>query len=275
MKISVIFTTYNSTAWLEKVLWGWEQQTDNNFEVVIADDGSNAETAKLINEFVNRNKLDITHVWHKDEGFQKCKILNKSLLAASGDYIVMSDGDCIPRNDFLSEHRTHAEEKHFLSGGYFKLPMNASEAVTEDDVVSGRCFSTSWLKQHGVKLGYRAAKLNSGPTQAAILNAVIPTRKTWNGHNASCFKKDALRVNGFDERMKYGGLDVEFGIRLKNLGLSVKRIRYNTACLHLDHSRGYANEVDMANNQRIRSASIREKIIETPAGIKQHADVAD
>ena len=270
MKISVIFTTYNSPSWLEKVLWGWENQTDKDFEVVIADDGSSSETAELIDTFINRNKLDIKHIWQKDEGFQKCQILNKALLDASGEYIVMSDGDCIPRSDFLSAHRSHAQKGYFLSGGYFKLPMSISEKVTKGDIVSGRCFEATWLKQQGLKLGFRAAKLNSGPIQASILNTLIPTRKTWNGHNASCYKKDAFRVNGFDERMKYGGLDAEFGGRLENAGLKVKRIRYNAICLHLDHGRGYANQEDIARNQVIRSTSLAEKLVETPAGIKQH-----
>lgn len=270
MKISVIFTTYNSTAWLEKVLWGWENQTDTHFEVVIADDGSNDETRDLINRFKQTSSLDIVHVWHEDNGFQKCQILNKALLAASGEYIVMSDGDCIPRKDFLSEHRKHAQPGYFLSGGYFKLPMSTSEIITQDDIQSGRCFTTKWLKAHGVKLGYRAVKLNSGLIQASILNTIIPTRKTWNGHNASCFIKDAFTVNGFDERMKYGGLDAEFGGRLENAGLKVKRIRYNAVCLHLDHKRGYANEEDMARNRKIRATSLQDKIVETPAGIKQH-----
>lgn len=274
MKISVIFTTYNSPLWLQKVLWGLNEQSDNNFEIIVADDGSDNDTSQIIDQFRAESNIDVQHIWHPDDGFQKCRILNKAILASTGDYIVMTDGDCIPRYDFVAEHRKRATPGYFLSGGYLKLPMNASEAITKDDIVSGRCFSTSWLKQHDVRLGYRAAKLNSGPIQAAILNTIIPTRKTWNGHNASCFKKDALKVNGFDERMKYGGLDVEFGIRLKNLGLSVKRIRYNTACLHLEHGRGYANEADMARNKRIRSTSILEKIIETPAGIKQHSDAS-
>ena len=40
MKASVIFSTYNSTAWLEKVLWGFSKQTTKDFEILIADDGS-------------------------------------------------------------------------------------------------------------------------------------------------------------------------------------------------------------------------------------------
>lgn len=269
MKLSVIFTTYNSPDWLEKVLWGWEEQIDTNFEVVIADDGSDSATRQVIERFSENGKLDIKHVWHEDDGFQKCRILNKALIAASGDYIVMTDGDCIPRSDFLSEHRKNAKKGYFLSGGYFKLPMDTSLAISKDDISSGRCFDPAWLSAQGVKLGLRKVKLNSGPIQAAILNSLIPTRKTWNGHNASCFKEDALKVNGFDERMKYGGLDAEFGGRLQNAGLKVARVRYNAVCLHLDHKRGYANPEDMARNRAIREASIQQKIVETPAGIKQ------
>ena len=269
MKISVVFTTYNSPEWLEKVLWGWGQQTDNNFEIVIADDGSDDRTRNLINDFKQNTDLNILHIWQQDDGFQKCKILNKALVASNGEYIVMSDGDCVPRKDFIQEHRKHAEPGYFLSGGYFKLPMDISKTITKEDIQSGRCFSTSWLKRKGMHLGYRAVKLNSGRLQAALLNGIIPTRKTWNGHNASCYKNDALKVNGFDERMKYGGLDAEFGGRLQNAGLKVKRVRYNAVCLHLDHKRGYANPEDMARNRSIREDSLKNKTVQTPTGINQ------
>lgn len=269
MKISVIFTTYNSPEWLEKVLWGWQQQSDHNFELVIADDGSGPETKALIDKFKDSSSFDIQHIWHQDNGFQKCRILNRALVAATGDYIVMTDGDCIPRKDFLYEHRKNATTGYFLSGGYFKLPMSISKSITQEDVQTGRCFDANWLKQNGVKLGFRAIKLNAKPIVAYLLNRLIPTRKTWNGHNASCFKEDALTVNGFDERMKYGGLDAEFGGRLENAGLKIRRIRYNAVCLHLDHARGYANPIDMQNNRKIRQTSISQKIIETPAGIHQ------
>ena len=77
--ISVIFTTYNSIDWLEKVLWGFHHQTDKNFEVIIADDGSKEDTRIAIENFAQHSHLDIQHVWQPDEGFQKCKIMNKAL----------------------------------------------------------------------------------------------------------------------------------------------------------------------------------------------------
>ena len=35
------------------------------------------------------------------------------------------------------------------------------------------------------------------------MNWITPTKKTFNGHNTSCFKDDLIAVNGFNEDMKY------------------------------------------------------------------------
>src|SRR5690606_970312 len=76
MRISVVLTTYNSPLWLEKVLCGYEQQTHGDFEVVIGDDGSTRETTELIERLRAGTRLDIQHVWQRDDGFRKCRILN-------------------------------------------------------------------------------------------------------------------------------------------------------------------------------------------------------
>lgn len=269
LKISVLFSTYNSPKWLEKVLWGFHYQTDNNFEIVVADDGSGDATREVIERFKAASSRPLLHVWQEDEGFQKCRILNKAIVAATGDYIVMTDGDCVPRNDFIAAHRAAAEPGYFLSGGYFKLPMSTSEAITQQNIANGECFSREWLVANGVKPSIKFMKLTRSPFKAKLFNNLTRTKRSWNGHNASCWKKDALRVNGFDERMKYGGLDCEFGGRLLNAGIQAKQIRYSAICVHLDHARGYVNDEDWKRNRVIRKTSIREKLIETPAGIKQ------
>lgn len=45
--IGVVISTYNSPAWLEKVLWGYLYQTHPADEIVIADDGSRDDTRAL------------------------------------------------------------------------------------------------------------------------------------------------------------------------------------------------------------------------------------
>ena len=269
MKISVIFTTYNSPDWLQKVLWGFEQQTDDNFEVVIADDGSTIETQRVITDFKARSLMPIKHVWQEDDGFQKCRILNKAIVSAEGKYIIVTDGDCIPRKDFIATHREKAEPGFFLSGGYLKLPLQLSRDITQQDIIDGECFDREWLIQKGFKKSHKLWKLTRSTFLAKLLNHLTPTRRTWNGHNASCFKSDMIKINGFDERMQYGGQDCEFGSRLKNLGLQAKQIRYSAICVHLDHSKSYENEASWKKNNDIRSTTIKNKIIKTSAGIKE------
>ena len=49
MKLSVIITTYNAEEWLHKVLVGYSVQTTDDFEIVIADDGSTPKVKEEIN----------------------------------------------------------------------------------------------------------------------------------------------------------------------------------------------------------------------------------
>ena len=134
--ISVIISTYNSPDWLEKVLWSFNKQTFKNFEVVIADDGSGVETKERIAAISKDVFYPIQHIWHEDNGFQKTIILNKATVASRGEYLVYTDGDCIARADFLQVHANYREDGHFLSGGYFKLPLSISQLISKEDIES-------------------------------------------------------------------------------------------------------------------------------------------
>ena len=267
MKVSIIISTYNAEAWLEKVLIGFGVQIEKDFEIIIADDGSSPKTKILIEEMRNRISNPIIHVWHEDNGFQKTQILNKAIVAANSDYLIFTDGDCIPRKDFVSTHLENREEGYFLSGGYFKLPMSISKDITEDDIVSQRSFDIKWLLQKGLVKSYKNLKISVFGFKSRILNAVTLTNASWNGHNASAWKSDLIAINGFNQEMQYGGEDRELGERLFNKGLNSKQIRYSAICVHLDHSRGYVNEAALKKNKEIRAFTKQHKIIRTSNGI--------
>jgi glycosyltransferase involved in cell wall biosynthesis len=260
MKLSVIITTYNSPAWLQKVLWGYQTQTFTDFEVVIADDGSTDDTRQLINDMRNEVFYTIQHVWHADEGFRKCEILNKAIVASKADYLVISDGDCIPRKDFLQVHVSKRKQGYFLSGGYNKLPMQLSETITREDIFNQNCFDINWLKANGLPSSFKNTKFTTKGFKAALLNFVTPTNASWNGHNSSAWKQDIYNVNGFNEDMRYGALDREMGERLINNGIKSLQIRYSAICVHLDHSRSYKNEKDLAANKAIWERTKKEKL---------------
>lgn len=264
---SVIFSTYNSEAWLEKVLWGFSKQSVQNFEIIIADDGSRETTKELIDRIKVSYPVTIQHVWQEDKGFQKSQILNKAILASKSDYLIFTDGDCIPRFDFVEQHLRFREEGYFLSGGYFKLPISTSRQITQQDVESQNCFKLRWLRKNGLPFSFKNIKLIATGLLSKLLNALTPTKATWNGHNASGWKKDLLAINGFNQEMQYGGQDRELGERLVNLGLKSKQIRYNAICLHLDHARGYVNPETWEKNNRIRQNTRDQKVVRTKVGI--------
>lgn len=253
-RIGVVITTYNSPLWLSKVLTGYENQSQPDFRVIIADDGSTNETRDLIDRFRERGILQIDHVWHEDDGFRKCQILNKAIRETDCDYLIFTDGDCIPEPDFIATHQRLAEPGVFLSGGYIKLTMPVSEAISDDDIRSGVIFDPQWLVSKGQPKNHKLWKLSSSSLKKTFLNAVTPAAASWNGMNSSTWTKDLIAVNGFNEDMQYGGLDRELGERLWNFGHKSRQIRYSTVCLHLDHARGYSKPEIWAKNRAIRKA---------------------
>jgi glycosyltransferase involved in cell wall biosynthesis len=271
MDISVILSTYQSPDLLERTLHGYRRQRIGGFEIVVADDGSSSETAERIARLRAELGLDLRHVWHEDRGFRKTEILNRAIDAARGDYLLFSDGDCIPWPGFVDTHARLARRGWFLSGGYFQMPRGLTERITVDDVAAGRLEDASWMRANGLPPSWRARRLLLGGAAARLLDLVTPTRASWNGHNASGWKDDLLAVNGFDERMGYGGEDRELGERLVILGRRGRQVRHRAICLHQWHERGYVSAEVLRENQRIRRETARRRVARTPYGIVKEA----
>jgi len=267
--VSVIVSTYNKPEWLEKVLWGFNCQTYKDFELIVADDGSDHKTRDLIDRMRKKVSYEIIHVWQEDNGFQKCKILNKAIQASHNDYLIMTDGDCIPREDFVQVHYINKHPGYFISGGYYMLPMNISKAITLEDIEKQNCFNIQWLKEKGIPKTFKNTKLTARGFISTLFNTFTPTNASWNGHNSSGWKKDILNVNGFDERMQYGGEDRELGERLFNFGVKSKQLRYSAVCIHLDHERSYRTPEAIARNMVIRREVRRNNSVWTYHGISK------
>lgn len=275
MKASVIFTTYNHPKWLEKVLWGFSAQTVKDFEIIVADDGSSNETREVVDGFVEQSGIAVKHIRHEDDGFQKCRILNRAIVASESDYLIFTDGDCIPHPDFVKHHIELAEDNAFLSGGYFKLPLDVSRKITRQNILDGQATAPAWLLKNGVPFTFKISKLYSSPFWGRLLDALTITKPSWNGHSASTWKSLIEQTNGFDERMQYGGQDREFGERLVNMGVKPKQVRYRCSCVHLDHKRGYARQESIDKNRAIRKTTRSEKITKTHHGMAEMPSLPD
>lgn len=273
MKISVIVSTYNQPWALERALRGYARQTHHDFELVIADDGSLPATGDVIARVRSETGLSLLHVWHEDLGFRKCEILNRAIAASSGDYLIFSDGDCIPRHDFVEVHARLAAPGRYVSGGYIKLPEGVSDRIGVEEIRTGRFTDLRWLRAQGWRPGRRALRVMTNPFLARTLDAITPTRTQFGGHNASTWRSAIVEVNGFDAEMGYGGLDKALGIRLRNLGLRGTQARFRALCVHLHHARPYkdpaimrANRVVMDRLRRTGEVRARQGIAELERG---------
>jgi glycosyltransferase involved in cell wall biosynthesis len=268
--VSVIISTYNAPRWLELVLEGYFCQAfAGSFELVIADDGSTEQTARLIERMSSRSAVPIRHIWQPDEGFQKCRILNKAIANASGELLLFTDGDCIPQPNMVQTHFSRARPGSFLTGGYLKLPMSVADAITVSDIKAAVIFQPGWLIQRGLRPSAKLLKLMLPHPWDRLANYLTPTKRTWNGHNSSCYRKDAVVVNGFNEVIQYGGQDVEFGCRLNHAGVQGRHLRFSTIPLHLHHGHAYVTPgmLEHSAAERLRTSKLR--LIAAERGLDQ------
>lgn len=271
---SVIISTYNSPRWLELVLHGYFiQKFYGKFEILIADDGSTTETASILEKLAAISPWPIRHIWQPDDGFQKCRILNKAIAASKGKLLVFTDGDCIPQPNMLQIHASRCKRASFLTGGYLKLPQSLSETIVVRDVQAGRLSRATWLVRNGFRPSAKLFKLVLPSPLDRLANVLTPTKRTWNGHNSSCFRKDAVAINGFNELIQYGGQDVEFGCRLNHSGVRGKHLRFSTIPVHLYHGHEYVKPGMLERSAEQRLETNRRRLVRAEVGVDQWLDI--
>jgi glycosyltransferase involved in cell wall biosynthesis len=273
VRFSVILSTYNEPASLEKVLWAYAGQTYRDFELLIADDGSGPATADLVQRVSREAELPIRHIWQEDRGFRKCQILNRAILASTGDYLIFSDGDCVPRDDFVETHVRLRKPGRFLSGGALRLPRPLCDRMSLDDVRSDRVTQLDWLVEGGWRPGHRVFRLTRNRRLATWLDRVTTTKAAWNGGNASVWRDAIFEVNGFDHEMGYKGQDRAFGNRLQHLGLRGLQVRHRAVVVHLDHDRPWATPEAFESSHKIRRRILSDREVRARRGIAELSEL--
>jgi glycosyltransferase involved in cell wall biosynthesis len=225
ISVSLIISFYNKIDLLLYVFAALERQTYKDFEVVIADDGSKPEVVDEINRIKNTYAFPIKHVWHEDNGWQKNKALNKAVVAAEGKYLVFIDGDCIPHPKFLQEHLESRAENRVVSGRRVLLTEKVSKSLTLSKIQNG--YLDFWVAIpllieaifHGEKTEIEnMLRIRNKTIRKLFIKEKV---RNVNGCNFSAWKKDILKVNGFDERYTYPGFgeDCDLDDRLRRIGI--------------------------------------------------------
>jgi glycosyltransferase involved in cell wall biosynthesis len=247
-RISVIVATYNRPDALDAVLRALLQQSDRDFEILVADDGSTPQTKDLVDGWKSRFGGRLSHIWHPDDGFRLAEIRNRAILAASGAYCIFLDGDCIARSDFVAMHRALSRPGWFVTGNRLLLSQALSERILREKLEPETWTFAEWLRT------WRAGEIKRlAPLVTLPLGPLRGRRANdWRGAqgcNLGIWRSDLIAVDGFEGAFaSWGREDSDLLIRLMRAGIRRKDGRMATGVLHLWHRE--ADRSRLADNER-------------------------
>ena len=246
--ISIVIAIYNRADALEAILRALTRQTDQEFEVVLADDGSTDATAAVIEAWRTKVGCRLDQVWQEHRGFRAAECRNRAILIARGNYFIFLDGDCIPRADFVASHRRLAEPGWFVTGNRALLSPTLTRKVLDEKLTPEEWPFGRWLVERwrgGVNRLSTLVRLPLGPLRRMRQRAWRGAR----GCNLAIWRSDLERVDGFDaEYSGYGPEDSDLIVRLIRAGVRRKDGMFATGVLHLWHAP--ADRSDLAKYQR-------------------------
>ncbi|HEY0061076.1 MAG TPA: glycosyltransferase family 2 protein [Telluria sp.] len=266
--ISVVITTYNRPDALAAVVQACFAQSDTNFEIIIADDGSTANTKACVDSLKARSPVPLQHVWQPDDGFRAAMARNRGTLAARGDYIVFLDGDCMPQRDFIAQHRKLAKPGYLVSGSRVLLSAALTERIlTEHIDLPG----ASALR----KLGWRLRGDFNKVLQVLLRWPDMGRESrhfTWRrikSCNLGVWRADLDAVDGFDESfLGWGHEDSDLVVRLFNAGIMRKDGAFATEVFHLWHRE--AKRDQESSNRRVVLERAAAKTVLATQGLRSH-----
>ena len=264
MKTSIILSTYNWPGALKIILDNLVCQLNDDVELIIADDGSTSDTTNLISSYTKKFN-NIIHVWQEDKGFQKSKILNKSVAISTGEYLIFLDGDCIPFNDFILQHLKLKQPGYFIAGHRVLLSPKFTNQILNDITLQNTITQFNIFKWI---LYYFLKKINK-----FLFTIRLNTCSKWRylgannwrypkGCNFSVHKNDFITINGFDEDYcGWGHEDSDLFIRLIKNGIIIKNGKFSIPVLHLWHRQ--ANRSNSSANYNKLINRIKDKSLIT------------
>jgi len=268
MLVSIIITTYNRPLALDRVLASLANQSILPTEIIIADDGSDSDTALLINSWQSLMPCPLKHVWQSDNGFRAAGARNRAVAASIGDYLIFLDGDCLVFRNFVKNHIALQEHGWMVIGSRILCNKTFTRDIEQKNVAPLSWNIFSWIKSRLDKQVNRIFPL--------IILPNISLRKLrssrWKGirtFNLAVWRKDFISINGFDEAFQgWGHEDADLAVRLLKIGVKRKDGQFSLPVLHLWHQESSRlNEAE--NFQRLKSR-IADNVTISDVGLNQY-----
>jgi len=243
MDVTVIISYYKALENLKIILLALNNQSSNNFDVIISEDDSNEETSNFIEDNRKNYSFNITHLYQEnDDGFKKNVMLNKCILQSRNDFLVFIDGDCVPHKHFIKEYSKNAEKGYFYSGRAVLLDDKITKYTKLNNTLKKLNFtsiilSNSTKKKDGIYFPYFQLSVK---TKGIV------------GRNWGVHKQHLIDLNGFDADYVFAGVgeDVDIEWRLLANDIIRKSIKNRAIVYHLFHKKVYS-EVKVKENYDI------------------------
>lgn len=260
MRVSLIITTYNWREALAAVLASAMKQTRLPDEIIVADDGSSDGTGEMVQNLVRQAPVPLYHSWQEDRGFRAAMSRNRAIASATGDYLILIDGDILLERHFVEDHLAAARPGFFVQGGRVLLDETKTKAILSGGKADLSLFASG--------LGNRKNCLRSRRLQGLFSreSSGLDGIRTC---NFGLWRNDAVAVNGFNEDFEdWGREDSEFAVRLMHSGVKRRNLRFGAVAFHLHHP--VQSRTGVARNDSLLEAAIRSHISRCDNGLDKY-----
>lgn len=267
-KSTIIISVYKDVEALDLILKALADQTTDDFEIIISEDGESQEISDYLETQNAITKPN--HLQQPDIGFRKNRALNRAIIASKTEHIIFIDGDCVPHKDFVRAHQRYLSEGICCTGRRVELGPKITRRLKSGQYSIAKLsnpflylLNMPYLYGDGINdydLGLPLGFLHNFTSHRPIKLV---------GCNLSCHKKDLVKINGFNEDYKFPGIgeDSDLDWRLKSIGVEIRNIKFSAKQYHLHHERSYGvSEV----NQEIYDKTREQDIYYCEHGIDHH-----
>lgn len=132
--ISIITPTYNCGKFIEKTIKSVQQQTYNNWEMIIVDDCSTDGTKETVKQYMKNDSRIKYHILENNSGAAVAR--TKAMQLAQGNYMAFLDSDDIWKRDKLEKQLAYMKENNI------NFCCTAYEQIDENDNKLGKIIKT-------------------------------------------------------------------------------------------------------------------------------------
>ena len=262
MRLALVITTHERPDALAAVLDSVTRQRIAPDEIIIADDGSGADTRDVTADFIARSRVPARVVSQEHAGVRAARLRNLGIAATTADYIVFVDGDMVLHPEFVADHQAIARPGYYTQG----VRVLADAALTRELIAEPAIQPSIWSTGLG---GLRRLYLLRSPTLASMTRQIANKLISIKSCNLAAWRSDLVRVNGFNEDFEgWGPEDKELCVRFDNAGVLRHSLLFGGIAVHLHHA-SQSRAALLANRARLAEA-INDRQIRCERGLEAH-----